>query len=45
MNNNILLTNSNYDLALNVIKVLENLVELQEDILNHFINVKYKKKI
>ena len=43
MNNNILLTNSNYDLALNVIKVLETLVELQEDILNYFLNVKDKK--
>ena len=44
INNNIFLTESNYDLALNVIKFLENLVELQEDILNHSLNVKDKKK-
>ncbi len=44
INKNIFLTESNYDLALNVIKFLENLVELQEDILNHSLNVKDKKK-
>ncbi len=44
MNNNILLTDSNYDLALNVIKFLETLAELQEEILNYFLNIKDKKK-
>ncbi len=43
LHHGLILTKSNFDLALNVIKFLENLVEIQDDILNNSLNLKDKK--
>ena len=43
LHHGIILTKSNFDLSLNVIKFLENLVEIQDDILNNSLNLKDKK--